>query len=312
MNNPPIITPADNTGAPTHSSDEELSAFVDGALDADGNDRVVAHVASCAQCSQRRVELTRTAGLVRSATVDPVDEPTRQRLIDQAMGASEAMPASRRSGRWFGHPATAAVAAVAAAVFVVVGFISFDRPRDGGSDAKSADDSLAAAQAAAQGHFLGDIGEIGDPKRLRSAIADAATGEDQATGEMELGEEPAGGSTSLAGSATPFAAPASELPAASEAPSDAQPDRRSDNAPTDSDREAVGHCAQVTQLSLDATVDKGEGAFRSTLTFSAVGTYQNAAAVILVYTTPSGGQQIFVVARDDCTILSFQGSRAAP
>ena len=197
------------------------------------------------------------------------------------MDASEATPGPRRSGQWFGHPATAAIAAVAAAVFVVVGFISFDRPGDSGSGAKSAGDSLAVAEAAAQGHFLGDIGEIGDPKRLRSAIAEAATGDGAATDSAELAPE-SGGNSSL--------------------PS------------TDSDREAVGHCAQVTQLSLDAAADKdgSEGGFTSTLTFSAVGKYKNAPAVILVYTTKSGGQQVFVVARNTCTILTFQGTPGSP
>lgn len=306
--------PAGNAGARAHPSDEELSAFVDGVLAREDSRRVVEHVEGCAPCSRRRVELARAAGLLRSATVDPVDVMTRRRLIDHALEASEplaeATPGPSRFGQWFGHPATAAVAAVAAAVFVVIGFISFDRPGDGGSDSKGAKDSLAAAQAAAEGHFLGNIGEIGDPKRLRSAIADAATGESQAANEAELGEQREGVTSPAAGDAAPLTSPASELPA--ESNGDAESKRQDDSSTTQSDREAVGRCAQTTQLSLDSTVDEGEGAFKSTLTFSAVGAYQGSAAVILVYTTPSGGQQIFVVARDDCTILSFQGSPATP
>lgn len=314
-----------NINSHDHLADEEISAFVDGALDADESDRVVErrageHMAGCPQCSARRVELARAAGMVRAASIPPVDELTRQRMIDQALRSFGTAGVERRSGRWFAHPATAAVAAAAAAVFIAVGVISFDRPENRDSVAKSGSANEALATEAPMGQFLGDIGEVGEPDQLRAAIAGVATG---AEGLSATVASPTSTITEFKGTSPtdkdgvqPLGAPSSY----SEAEAGKrlkEPSADADAAAkTDADRDAARHCAQVTQLSIDTAGDLiGDGSnaqFSSELTFSAVGTSKGAAVVILVYTTKEGGQQIFVVARGDCTILSFLGTPGSP
>lgn len=310
MNKPPTDKPIDPTDSHAHLSNEEISAFVDGAVDVgapntDEGDRIVQHLAGCAQCSERRVELARTAAIVRTISVEPLDELTRQRMIDQALRAFETTGMGRGVGRWFAHPATVAIAAAAAAVFIAVGVISFDRPGDRSSKAKND----AASANASVGQFLGDIGEIGEPEQLRSAIANTATEAGALAAMTDSSAEPNGSSATPDNGASPFATPHAAAPTSSD---NAEARSRIAGPADDADRDAARRCAHVTQLSIDTADDligdESDAEFSSELTFSAVGTHKGAAVVILVYTTKSGGQQIFVVAREDCTILSFLGT----
>jgi hypothetical protein len=106
---------------------EDLGAYVLGSLDAEGADRVRAHIAECESCRAEHAELAGLPQLLDLAVVagsgedDPLPPAIEERLLDRF---ARERPTERRERRWrprvfFGTGSALAGAAVAAAVLVV-------------------------------------------------------------------------------------------------------------------------------------------------------------------------------------------------
>jgi anti-sigma factor RsiW len=106
---------------------EDLGAYVLGSLDADGVERVRAHIAECDACRAEHAALAGLPQLLDLAVVagsgedDPLPPAIEERLLDRF---ARERPTQRRERRWrprvfFGTGSALAGAAVAAAVLVV-------------------------------------------------------------------------------------------------------------------------------------------------------------------------------------------------
>jgi hypothetical protein len=106
---------------------EDLGAYVLGGLDAEGAERVRAHIAECESCRAEHASLAGLPQLLDLAVVagsaedDPLPPAIEERLLDRF---ARERPAQRKERRWrprvfFGTGSALAGAAVAASVLVV-------------------------------------------------------------------------------------------------------------------------------------------------------------------------------------------------
>lgn len=101
--------------------EEDLSALLDGQLDASRAAEVRLHVASCADCTRRVDALRGVDVALRSIAATPIDAGQRDRMrpaLAAERAAHRAPPRRRR--RWLAPAAFAATAAAAAAVLLVL------------------------------------------------------------------------------------------------------------------------------------------------------------------------------------------------
>ena len=278
----------------SHLDDDALSASLDGTLE-DGAGR--SHLDGCAVCSARRDQLEAARTALASASVEPVDELTRRRLVAAALDAAGLV--SRRPA-WYQRPALAGgVAAAILALLVAVPFVTGDR--------QSADHagSDTAALELAGGEFLGDLGDLSDPAALRERFGAqrslAFSNETQASG----------GANSAPGAATksaPPQAPVAGTPAVEAHSPSPQP--ASDSAAESSPQLDATAGGEADRAGLDRTVADAcartlaEGPARgANLLAVATGTYQGSPAVVAVF-ADGDATTAYVAARDGCKLLT--------
>lgn len=156
MNGPPL-PPMPPDG---HDNlDEALNALVDGELEAFAREHgldagaVQAQLATLPDFEARRAELVRARAAV-GASVPPLDEVTRQRLLRNARAAEpEIVTRASRSRRWL------AVTAIAASGLLVVAGIGIAVSSMGGG---SSNDSSERASSTGTAPLRGDVGALGD------------------------------------------------------------------------------------------------------------------------------------------------------
>ena len=287
----------------SHLDDETLSGAIDGVVDEAGT----VHLSACAECTRRRDELSRARAALAGASVEPLDELTRRRLVAAAV-AARGTPA--RSRPWYARPALAGAAA--AAVLVVLVAVPMLSGRDDANLAATAESDLAT------GTYLGDLGDLSDPALLRQRLLGLAAGEEAATmaaeaPEAHLAEDSSGGAS--AGMPVPGAAPApaapvpdafrdvpagavSSPPAAPEAlDATSGPVERRDGA----EKSAVLDRAVTEQCT---TALAGGPARGATLVAVAGGTYEGTPAVVAAFAADDGTSTAYIAARDDCRLLT--------
>ena len=114
-----------------HASQETLSEYLDGRLDARASGKLEAHLSSCSACERQLEELRTTVGLLRQV---PVLTPRRSFILTEAPASSGAV--ERRRARPPAWAAALATSAAAVAFFAVLstdlsgGLSSTPPPRD--------------------------------------------------------------------------------------------------------------------------------------------------------------------------------------
>jgi hypothetical protein len=192
------------------ATDEAVSAMLDGELDGFAAERgldrheVRRRLEAWTGLSARRDELAAARDTVAEATPAPLDELTRRRLV--AAAADRLPPVATARPR---RGPLLAVAAVVA--FLLVGTIAVVATRGGSHPtASKARSSAAAAQKAAEARgstYVGDLGDVSDPKILRAALERNGASAASASGALtDLGStpspKPAASPTSSPSSAT--------------------------------------------------------------------------------------------------------------
>jgi anti-sigma factor RsiW len=100
--------------------EEDLSALLDGQLDAQRAHEVRAHVASCADCTRRADTLRGVDVALRSIAATPVSAAQRARMRPVRAPERPVQRAPLRRRRWIAPAALVATAAAAAAVVLVM------------------------------------------------------------------------------------------------------------------------------------------------------------------------------------------------
>lgn len=274
-----------NESPTAHLDDEALSA----ALDDDMEPVAEAHLAACAVCSRRRDQLAVARSAIATATVEPLDELTRHRLMSRALTEAGAKPTSQR----WSHR-TVLVGSIAAALIAALAAVPLlaDLGGNGGGDEAT---SLAALPA---GQFVGDLGDVSDPAVVRARLLGT--------------EEAAGAAAEAPAAAAPPAAPKAAAPtptadATRTAPAPADPEAFADdaqrlesgehrqdlNSPSGDDRAVADKC-------VERLVDGP--AKNARLVAVGLGTYRGTPVVVAAFTK---GEQTtaYVAARDGCRVL---------
>lgn len=113
--------------------DEDLSAWIDGELDAEREAEVREHASGCVRCAARVDALRAVDARLRAAAARPIDPARLARLRERIAGAQSGArePIARRAPprrtRWI-LPAAAAAAAAAFAALVVPSLLERSRP----------------------------------------------------------------------------------------------------------------------------------------------------------------------------------------
>lgn len=306
-----------------HLTDETLSVHLDGELDPARSRAVGEHLAACPGCSARCETLAAASAVLRAAAVAPPSELDARRLLDRALERGRSPRYRTWGARALAAPAIPALAAVVLAVLVATGLLSYDRPS---SDTAASRPEFTSGAASGTGvlpadAFLGDLGDLGaladagslafldqagtDPAapKLAPALGDslAKTATTAATSTSELSGRPALASRS---------APDSEVGSERQSSAD---DTRAVTAPS---REAspeeaadILQCAETIEASAQRSsqADDSDSPRAPTwrLQLAATGQLSGSPALLLAFQREGGGLQVFLVRRDDCSIVHF-------
>lgn len=318
-----------------HLDDEVLSALLDGDAAGDPADAAVldaaAHVRACDRCTGRQAELAGVRTALAGASVEPVDELTRRRLVAAALTAGAGEQAGRESvalpsgrSRWLArHPALiGSAAAVVLGLLVGVPFVIDGEP-SGEKSTTLAAGAPEASQALA-GPFLGDLGELSDRETLRQRLASRRTGDPYLYAPMEPGPSPAAGggpdapvaskapsggglasTTTVAGyQSAPMAAGRSSGGSSAGSAEKAAGDTAADAATSNSAGAVGDEAASRDRADTDACVAAllNGPARGGRLEASGTGTFDGRPAVVAVFEL-SGGRVAFVADRAGCGVL---------
>lgn len=318
---------------PDHLDDELLSVLLDG--DAAGGSAeaavvdAAAHLRACDRCSSRQRELAGARTALAAASVGPVDELTRRRLVAAALtaaaeeraSAEPAAPARTGRSRWLArHPALlGSAAAVVLGLLVGVPFvIGDDNPSGEAGTSLAAGAPEGALESAAS--FLGDLGDLSDRANLRLRLTTSPGSDTYAYAPMEPGASPAAGGSTAA--PVPSAAPAAgglastttvagyqsapmaasrnsgagaeKAPAADTAADAATSNPQSPPSDQAADRDRADTDACVAAL-LNGPARNGR------LAASGTGSFEGRPAIVAVFEL-SGGRVAFVADRDSCAV----------
>ena len=294
---------------PDHLDDETLSALLDGHA-ADRPD-AAAHLGACDRCAGRQAELGAAGAALAAATVEPLDELTRRRLVAGSLQAVEETPASLARSRWAQrHPALiGSAAAVLLAVLVGVPFVVGN-----GGGSQHADTSLAAqapnaAREESASPFLGDLGDLTDRDRLRLRLSGGGENASLNSGPAEPVPSLApvsGGRTSSP--AAKAATPSTTLGFRSgggagfsgEAQSTAGPPAADAANETFASDQAAGRDRTDTDACVAALLNGPARGGR--LTGAGTGTWRGRPAIVAAFEL-SGGTVAFVADRAGCAVL---------
>lgn len=196
-----------------HLDDEDLSALLDGEA---GDERSVAHLASCSSCGARHQALAGARDALRSAAVAPLAGAVLDRLVSAALEAPAEAPTpapvvpidrSRARGRRLSSPPPAWLLGAVASIAVLAGLAGLLRAGGGDDDDRSLTDSaLPAEESAGDDAFAeggveneaaaavdpelvtADLGDIGDAAALTAAL-DAPNAQAFAAGRAVAGDD---------------------------------------------------------------------------------------------------------------------------